>query len=189
MVDPRKTTPSDIERELQARFNPGNVERFSSTAQKASGAEYVEALALPEDSRGRMPFTRDAFIINENPARVEWERQTRKFLNKLNSDFGHRVTAPMIYEWTTGISLAELVKAEGVDPDKWQGGASWGSANMHLRHINALLVEYFGKPYKTTIMGRAVGKAYTVKPGFRIKNKKPICLTLWPEWEDGVLNP
>jgi len=188
-MDPRKTTPSDIERELQARFNPGNVERFSSTAVEAAKAEYVEALVLPEESRGRMPFTRDAFVINENPARVEWERQVRKFLVRLNSDFGHRITAPMIYEWTTGIKIKDLQVAEGVDPTNWHGGAHLGSANMHLRHINAILFEYFGKPYKTTIMGRQVGKAYTVKPGFRIKIKKPICLTLWPEWDEGTLNP
>ena len=188
-MDPRKREPSDIERELQSRFNPENMERFSSTAQSVAGSEYVEALVLPEESRGRMPYSRADFVIDENPARVEWERQVRKFLGKLNSDFGHRITAPMIYEWTTGIRIKDLQDAEGVDTTNWHGGAHLGSANMHLRHINALLVEYFGRPYKTTIMGRQVGKAYVVRPSFRIRNKKPICLTLWPEWDEGTLNP
>jgi len=188
-VDPRKTEPSDIERELQARFNPGNMDRFSSTAQEVAKADYVEALVLPEESRGRMPYSRADLIIEENPARVEWERQLRKFLAKLNSDFGHRITAPMVYEWTTGIKITELAEAEGVDPKNWHGGARNGSANMHLRHLNALLFAYFGKPYKTTIMGRQVGKAYTVRPSFRVKNKKPVSLTLWPEWDEGTLKP
>ena len=188
-MDPRRTEPSDIERELQSRFNPENSQRFSSTAQDAASAEYVEQLVLPEDSRGRMPFTRDAFVISENPARVEWEREVRKFLSKLNADFGHRVTAPMIYEWTTGINIRELAEAEGVDPENWHGGGWNGSANTHLRHINYILKEYFGKSYKTTILGRPVGKAYTVRPSFSVRRKKPVCLTLWPEWDEGTLNP
>ena len=189
MVDPRKVEPSEIEKEIQARFNPENMERFSSTAQDAAKADYVEALVLPDESRGRMPFTRADYVLNENPARVEWERQVRKFLSKLNKDFGHRITAPMIYEWTTGITIKELQELEGVDLENWHGGAANGSANMHLRHINAILREYFGKPYKTTIMGRPVGKAYTVRPQFKVKFKKPVCLTLWPEWDEGTLNP
>ena len=188
-MDPRKTTPSQLERDLQARFNPENTVRFSSTAQEAAGSEYVEQLVLPEDSRGRMPFTRDAFVINENPAKVEWEREVRKFLSKLNADFGHRITAPMIYEWTTGIAIKDLAEAEGVADNSPRGGANLGSANSHLRHINWVLREYFGKPYKTTIMGRAVGKAYTVRPAFRVQKKKPACLTLWPEWDEGTLRP
>ena len=134
-------------------------------------------------------MTRAAFIIEENPARVEWERQVRIFLAALSKDAAHRVTAAMIYEWTTGISIKDLVKAEGVDPNAWRGGAASGSANMHLRHINWVLKEYFGTPHKTTIAGRPVGKAYAVRQYFRIKHKKPANLTLIPDWENGTLKP
>jgi hypothetical protein len=59
---------------------------------------------------------------------------------------------------------------------------------MHLRHINAILKEYFGDPRKTTILGRSVGKAYDVPKGYRMERKKPMCLQLWPEYDDGVLD-
>ena len=184
-----KMTPSEIEKELQARFNPDEGFRFASNAQAAASSEYVEELALPDESRGRVPYTQDKFVINENPALVQWEREIRKFLARLNSDFGHRVTAPMIYEWTTGIRISDLQKAEGVDTSNWRGGAASGSANAHLRHINKILKEYFGKPYKTTIMGRPVGRAYKVRPSFKVRKKRPACLTLWPDWDAGTLNP
>src|SRR5690606_19728843 len=105
-------------------------------------------------------------------------------------DFGHRVTAHMVYEWATGIDLRELQIAEGIDPDHpGRGSAPYGSASMHLRHINKILFEYFGKPYKTTIAGREVGKAYKVRASFYVHLKRPACLTLWPEWDEKTLNP
>jgi hypothetical protein len=94
----------------------------------------------------------------------------------------------MIFEWVTGVTIKEIQEAEGVDLAEWRGGAANGSANMHLRHINAILAEYFGKPRKTTIMGRHVGKAYDVPRGFRTERRKPLCLTLWPEWDEGQLD-
>jgi hypothetical protein len=179
---------SEIEKEIQARFNPDNTRRFTSTAVEAAESTYVKDLALPAEKRGTLPMTRDAYAVNENPARVEWEREVRKFLARLNSDFGHRITAPMIYEWTTGISIKDLVKAEGVDESEYRGGAQNGSANSHLRHINAILKEYFGTPYKTTIAGRPVGRAYTVRRHFKVSRKRPVSITLLPEWEEGTLD-
>jgi hypothetical protein len=177
---------SDLERELQARFNPEKSRKFSSTVDEGvQPSAYVQDLALPDESRGRLPLTKDTYVINENPARVEWEREVRKFLNQLNSDFGHRITAPMVYEWVTGIDLRDLINPQA-NP---QGGGQWGIANVHLRHINWVLKEYFGTAYKTKIAGRPVGKAYTVRPYFRVKDKKPANLTLWPEWEQKTLNP
>lgn len=186
-MDPRRSEPTEAELEIQRRFDPANADRFSSVAQEAARGILVQKLSLPEEERGPMPFTKERMVTNENPLRVEWEREVRKFLRRLDED-GHRITAPMIYEWTTGISLRELRKAEGVDDDQWRGGAGSGSANTHLRHINAILLGYFGKPYKTTIMGRHVGRAYTVRKNFRVKDKKPMSLNLWPDWKEGTLD-
>jgi hypothetical protein len=180
---------SDIERELQRNYNPNLRTQFTSTALDPKESNYMQELALPDESRGRIPLTQEKFVINEDPVRVQWERECRKFLDALPGEGGHRVTATMIFEWTTGISIKELAQREGVDPNAWRGGAASGSANSHLRHINWILREYFGKSYKTTIAGRAVGKAYTVRPGFRVKLKRPANLTLWPEWENGTLRP
>ena len=181
---------SDVEKALQSRFNPTKLNKFTSTTEELKGSSYIQDLALPPGSRGRMPLTQEKYVLHENPARVEWERYLRQFLKKLNTrDSSHRVTAPMVFEWVTGISIKELAEAEGVADADPRGGASNGSANMHLRILNGLLSEYFGKPYKTKIAGRQVGKAYRVNQHFRIADKKPICLTLWPEWDNGTLNP
>jgi len=178
-----------IHRELQKQFNPASNRRFTSTATIEKKAEQVEDRLLPDDQRGRLPVTRSDYVIPENPFRVAWEREVRKFLSKLNHSKGHKITAPMIYEWCTGVNLVELAKAEGVDPTAWRGGARWGSANIHLRHINAILTDYFGKPRKTTIAGRHVGRAYDVPPEFRVSRKRPSTITLIVEREEGTLNP
>lgn len=193
-TDPR-TPVSDLERELQAQFDPAKSQRFTSTAREAAKSEYVGELVLPEGSRGLLPYTKSEFIIAENPLRVEWEKEVRKFLQKLTTHTSHRVTAPMIYEWATGIKIVDLLAAdeEGEVLTEEAAGlrskTNAGRLNVHLRHINWVLREYFGKPYKTKIMGREVGKAYTVRQEFRVKLKKPANMTLWPEWSEGTLNP
>lgn len=179
---------SEIERRIQEQFDPKHMKRFTSTASDITRSEYVLDLALPVEARGVLPLTRESLIVEENPARVEWERFIRQFLRKLNSDFGHRVTAPMIYEWTTGISIKKLAASEGAADKDARGGAQNGSANMHLRHINAILKEYFGTPYKTRIAGREVGKAYKVRPAFRVDRKRPVSITLLPDWSNGTLD-
>lgn len=202
-----QTERSEIERMLAEHF-PSESSRFTSTAEEPQSSEYVKELARPVELRGRVPLTLESFVISENPARVEWERQVRIFLGQLSQEKAHRVTAPMIYEWTTGISIRELAAREraeeiarrralaierGDDPDSivlpetWRGGAASGSANMHLRHINWVLKEYFGTPHKTTIAGRPVGRAYAVRKYFKIKLKKPANLTLIPDWEANTL--
>jgi hypothetical protein len=181
------TTAAELHKKLQEQFDPSHLARFTSTATSAKVATDVEELMLDEEKRGRLPLTRADLVIKEDPRRIAWEREVRKFLSKLNGDFGHKVTGAMVYEWATGVSLAELAKAEGVDPEVWRGGARWGSANAHLRHINAILLAYFGTPRKTTIAGRHVGKAYTVRPSFRVKDKKPATIVLQVEWSEGTL--
>lgn len=123
-----------------------------------------------------MPLTKDKYIIRENPHEVQWEREVRKFLRKLSPQHGHRVAAVMIYEWATGIQIAELMRAGG-------------SANADLRKINKILKFYFGDPYSTYIAGRKVPKAYRVRPGYYIKRHRPMTLTLWVEYQEGTLNP
>jgi hypothetical protein len=185
----RRADLNAIERQLQEQFRPESTRRrFTSTVEDTiETSEYIKNLALPIGSRGKMPLTQDKYVINENPARIEWERQVRMFLARLDKSMSHRVTAPMIYEWTTGISIAELAELEGVADADGRGGGKTGSANMHLRHINAILFDYFGKPYKTKIAGRQVGKAYKVRQYFRVADKKPMQLALWPEFERGLL--
>lgn len=123
-----------------------------------------------------MPFTKNKYLVKENPHLVAWERETRKFLRNLSPQHEHRVAAVMIYEWATGIRVAELME---------QGG----TAGPDLRKINQVLRFYFGKPYSTYIMGRKVPNAYRVRPGYYIKRHRPMTLTLYAEYAEGTLNP
>lgn len=193
-IDPR-TPVSDLEKELQAQFNPANLQRFSSKAQEAARGDYVRDLVLPAEERGLMPYTKEEFVVSENPLRVEWERVVRQFIKRLSIHTSHRITAPMIYEWATGIRIKDLEEADlkhillTDEPEGVKAQTNMGRLNVHLRHINWVLKEYFGKPYKTKIMGREVGRAYTVRYNFRVEHKKPANMTLWPEWSEGTLNP
>ena len=170
---------SDVEELLKKRFTKeegDRKQRVPSTAHAAAPAARVEQLVLPDEMRARMPYTKDKYLVKENPQLVQWERETRKFLRQLSPQHGHRVAAVMVYEWATGIRVAELME-EG------------GSAQGDLRKINQVLRFYFGKPYMTYIMGRKIPKAYRVKPGYYIKRHRPMTLTLYAEYAEGTLNP
>lgn len=123
-----------------------------------------------------MPVTKDKYLVKENPHLVAWEREARKFLRNLRPQHGHRVSASMIYEWATGISLKDLQERGS-------------NANADLRKLNKILEFYFGKPYMTYILGRKVPKAYRVPPGWYVKRHRPMTLTLFHEYSTGVLNP
>lgn len=123
-----------------------------------------------------MPLTQDKYIVRENPDLVQWEREVRKFLRNLSPNHGHRISAVMIYEWATGINIAELV-------------AQGGNANSELRKINKTLRFYFNKSYSTYIAGRKVPNAYRVRPGYYIKRHRPMTVTLYAEYLEGTLNP
>lgn len=184
-----KKTREEIEAALQAEFATQNPRMFQSTAEDVERSDAVQAVLLDRSQRARMPLTRDKFVIDEPPARIEWERVVREFLMDLpDREAGHRVTAPMVYEWATGRSIAEDAKAEGADQKSSRGGGQNGSANSHLRHINWVLREYFGKSYETRIAGRRVGKAYNVRQYFRVEEKEPANITLWPDWKSGTLD-
>jgi hypothetical protein len=123
-----------------------------------------------------MPFTKDKYLVKENPHLVKWERETRKFLRNLTVKHGHRVSAVMVYEWATGINVADFM-AEG------------GTPGPDLRKINQVLRFYFGKSYSTWIMGRKVPNCYRVPVGWYVRRHRPMTLTLYAEYHEGSLYP
>jgi hypothetical protein len=169
---------SEVEMLLKKKFvkEEADKRRVPSTALDAQASARLDQLTLPDSERGRMPFTKDKYLIRENPHLVAWERETRKFLRNLTPVHGHRVAAVMIYEWATGIRVKDLMD-EG------------GSAASDLRKINQVLRFYFDKPYMTYIMGRKIPKAYRVKPGYFIRRHRPMTLTLYNEYAEGTLYP
>ena len=170
---------SEVESVLKKRFDKdeANKRRVPSTARASSGSERLDQLTLPDEERAKMPLTRDKYLIRENPHLVQWEREVRKFLRNLSPQHGHRVAAVMIYEWATGIKVADLM-AEG------------GSAQADLRKLNQILRFYFGdKAYTTYICGRKITKAFRVRPGYYIRRHRPMTLTLWAEYQEGTLYP
>ncbi len=121
-------------------------------------------------------MTKDKYLVKENPDLVAWEREVRKFLRQLSVAHGHRVAAVMVYEWATGINVAELM-------------SRGGSARADLMKINKILRFYFGKPYMTYICGRKVPNAFKVRPGYYSRRHRPMTLTLWAEYQEGTLYP
>jgi hypothetical protein len=176
-IDKEVELLSETEQLLKKRFNKDSrAQQVPSTALAAKSSERIDQLVLPDSERAKMPFTKDKYLVKENPHLVQWERETRKFLRQLSPRHGHRVAAVMIYEWATGINIAELM-------------AAGGSANPDLRKINQILRFYFGKPYATYIMGRKIPKAYRVRPGYYIRRHRPLTLTLYAEYAAGTLYP
>lgn len=189
-VDDLLNKLSETERTVRERFEKQEKQtgRVPSTA-RAPEATRLDQLLLPDEERGRMPFTKGQFIKRENPHRVRWERELRKFLRLLSPSHEHRVAAVHVYEWATGLAIADLVaeekraKEEGTYEPTKRGQTSW---RADLRHLNRLLKEYFGDPYMTYIMGRKIPRAYRVPKGHYIYAKRPKTLTLYAEWAEGV---
>lgn len=169
---------SEVEEYLKARFDKNHQRpRVSSDSRAVAGATTrLDQLILPDEERAKLPETKDKYLVRENPHLVQWEREVRKFLRRLNPHHGHRVSAAMVYEWATGINVKDLY-------DK--GGKAGGD----LRKINKTLEFYFGKPYMTYILGRKVPKAYRVPPGWYVTRHRPMTLTLFHEFSSGTLNP
>ena len=167
---------SEVERLLKERFNPEtSATRVLPSDATARESARLDQLILARDERGRMPLTKDKYLVKEKPVLVQWERETRKFLRQLSPRHGHRVSAAMVYEWATGILVADLVAGGGSTSD--------------LRIINKVLRFYFGKSYQTYICGRKVPNAFRVPLGYYIKKHRPMTLTLYAEYAEGVLNP
>jgi hypothetical protein len=180
-----KSYLTEAEEELKKRFEKGRNDRarMPSTASAVQPSDRVDQITLPDEERGKMPFTKDMFLVKENPNLVQWERETRKFLRRLSPDHEHRVSAVMVFEWATGLEVKELMETT---QSFESGRQNW---RTDLRKINRILTYYFGKPYTTWIMGRKVGKAYKVLKGYYITRHRPMTLTLYAEYSEGVLNP
>lgn len=188
LLEPQKEEKNYLtaaEVELKKRFNKDEADkrRVQSNAADARSSERVDQLVLPDEMRAKMPVTKDKYLIKENPALVQWEREVRKFLRNLTPTHGHRVSTVMIYEWATGIRIADIMATPQTYTPREQ---SWRS---DLRKIGKILEYYFGKPYMTYICGKKVPKAYRVKPGYLIRRHRPMTLTLWAEYAEGVLYP
>lgn len=186
MINDQKSLLSAAEEELKKRFNKEEADRrrLPSDAADAAPSDRIDSLVLPDEMRAKMPFTKDKYLIRENPHLVQWEREVRKFLRKLSPEHGHRVSAVMIYEWATGVLVKDI---QAASPERMPPGKqNWRS---DLRKINKVLEYYFGKPYMTYIAGRKVPKAYRVKPGYFIRRHRPMTLTLYAEYVEGTLYP
>lgn len=129
---------------------------------------------LPLSERGRMPLTKDKYIVREDPELVKWERITREFLRNLTPAHRHRVSAVMVWEWATGQKVGSQPRVTGTSV---------------FRKINKILRYYFGEPYMTWIANKKVPKCYEVKPGYYIRNHRPMTTELWLEYTQGVLYP
>ena len=184
-MGPRRNSASDLERELQSRFSKEQpTGRMPSTAHAPPDSPRVEDLVLPDEARGKMPLTKDKYLVKENPHLVQWEREVRKFLRNLSPEHGHRVTASMIYEWATGIRVVDIMAQT---KDRLKPG--YQNYRTDLSKIRRILTFYFGKPYTTWIAGRKVDNAFKIKPGYYIRRHRPMTLTLWVECHEGTLYP
>lgn len=169
---------SEVEKLLKKQFDKNTADRHRtpSVARDAEASARHDQLVLVDQMRPKMPFTQDKYLVKENPHLVAWERETRKFLRNLVPKHGHRVSAVMVYEWATGLRVADVV-------------AAGGTCTPDLRKINQCLRYYFGKSYSTWIMGRKVPNCYKVRPGYYIKRHRPMTLTLYSEYLEKTLNP
>jgi hypothetical protein len=181
---------TQVEAELREKFETEGIgsNRLPSTAQPAPASDRLDQLFLPEGERPKMPLTKDKYVVRDNPHKVAWERVTRQFLRNLSLTSSHRISAVMVYEWATGIrvvdAMARAKAAKLADPDDPAGRGP----SHDLRKINEILRFYFGKSYITWIAGRKVPNAYRVPQQWRIKYHRPMTLTLWNEYTEGVLN-
>lgn len=170
---------TEVEAALKRQFDRAEASkklRVPTTAHAARSSERIDQLTLPDDERPKMPFTKDKYLVRENPQLVQWEREVRKFLRNLSPTHGHRVSASMVYEWATGIGVKDLID-------------SGGNPRPDLIKINKILRYYYGKPYSTYIMGRKVPNCYRVRPGYYIRRHRPMTLTLYAEYAEGTLYP
>lgn len=173
--------------ELKKRFDKKEADkrRLPSNAADSAPSPRLDQLFLPDDMRPKMPLTKSKYIVRENAHLVAWEREVRKFLRKLTPEQEHRVSAVMIYEWATGIRIVDIAN----DPARMNPNHPHVTWRSDLRKINTIMRFYFGKSYMTHICGKKVYNCYTVRVGYYIKYHRPMTLTLWAEWTEGVLNP
>lgn len=177
-LEPTSSPLSEVEAVLKERFKAEGTAGalVPSTARAAAASGRLDQLVLPDEERGKMPFTKEKYLVRENPDLVRWERETRKFLRKLSPRHAHRVAAVHVYEWATGLKIADLV-------------AAGGSASKDLRKINEVLTFYFGKGRMTYIAGRKVTNCRDVPIGWYVRRHRPMTLELYAEYAEGSLYP
>ena len=153
---------------------PADKPWLPSNAQEADRSAGAPESVLPLSERGRMPLTKDKYLVREDPELVKWERVVREFLRKLSPETRHRVSAVMIWEWATNQKISDKPHASGT---------------AVFRKINRILRYYFGDSYMTWIANRKVPNCYNVKPGYYIRNHRPMTTELWLEQQQGTLYP
>lgn len=175
---------TEVEQELKKKFDKdaASKRQTPTNAENVKSSARLNQLVLADADRPAMPLTKDKYLVRENEALVDWERETRKFLRNLSPEHGHRIAATMVYEWATGITVKDAMAAKDDDGPQTRVRAD-------LRKINKILLYYFGKPYMTYIAGRKVPRCYRVRPGYYIRRHRPMTLTLWVEYRDGTLYP
>jgi hypothetical protein len=136
-----------------------------------------------------LPERREDYLIREDEALVYWEREVRRYVDKVvDPVHGDRIAAPMIYAWSMGQEIG-AAPAEGGEGDLARLRGSGGVVNPELRRINKILRHYFGAPYRSFIQGRQYPNTYRVHKGYYIKYKPPMTLTLYAEYLLKVLVP
>lgn len=124
-----------------------------------------------------MPSLREQVLVKEDGATIAWERAIRAFLSNLPTQKTHRLSAPLVWEYATGMSVQ----------DEWAKGNA-GAYASDMRYINKILKAYFGKSRTTFINGRKFNRVYDVKRHFIVARKAPVSLTLYLEWKRGLLD-
>lgn len=137
-------------------------------------SEGMAERVLPESQRD-MPLLRDKILISEDEDLIAWERLTRAFLFKLATGRPHRISAVIVWEWATGMSVKE----------EWEKKNSVVYSS-DLRYINRVLTAYFGESRPSFIAGRKFNKVYDINKYFYLDRKSPFTMTLYLEWKSGL---
>lgn len=162
------------EEEEERTFFRGAATHWLPSNAKDDRTVQLEHPVLPLDERGKMPLTKSKYLVREDPELIYWERVVRQFLRKLSPEHQHRVSAVMIWEWATGEQV---------------GTAPYATGTSVFRKLNKILRFYFGKPYMTWIANKKVPNCYNVRPGYYIRQHRPMTTELWLEYTQGVLYP
>jgi|SRR6478609_516833 len=175
MTDTGESFLTEAEEHFRGKLD-GSYRGVPTTARPVRESARLDQLLLADEERGRMPLTESKYIVPSNPNLVRWEREVRKFLRNLTPRKEHRVASVHVFEWATGIPLAEFIE-------------NGGKPQSDLRHINTILRGYFGKGYQTNIAGRKILNCYRVPQGFYIRTHRPRTNELYAEYLAKTLYP
>ena len=71
---------------------PAGKPWLPSNAQEAERSAGAPESVLPLSERGRMPLTKDKYLVKEDPELIRWERIVREFLRNLSPLHRHRIS-------------------------------------------------------------------------------------------------